>query len=94
LTYFVSDAAAADIQSMADEGRVRFGPVRTRSYLKGLTRTFQRIASFPQAYRERFEIFPPQRVCRYGAHLIFYVSEDAGVRILRIRHGREDWQDE
>lgn len=91
MSYSFSRAAEADIENIAREGLARFGTVQAGKYVDGLTRAFERIAGLPEAYRERIEFVPPQRVCRYGAHLIFYVAEFNNVRILRIRHGREDW---
>ncbi|MFN3364093.1 MAG: type II toxin-antitoxin system RelE/ParE family toxin [Allorhizobium sp.] len=45
--------------------------------------------------RQRTELSPPVRVQRYRAHLVIYLTEDGGgVLIVRVRHGREDWQED
>lgn len=49
----------------------------------------------PQMVRERSEISPPVRVYPCGSHVIVYILDHSGeVLILRVRHGREDWQAE
>lgn len=91
MTYIVSARAAADILHIAKEGLQRFGANQARAYVDGLNRSFKLIAAFPRSNRLRPELSPVQYVCRYGAHLVFYTIEGEDVRILRVRHGREDW---
>lgn len=91
MRYLISAAAAADIQHVAREGLQRFGAGQAAVYVDGLNRAFKLIAAFPLSNRERPELSPPQRVCRYGAHLVFYTTREDAVLILRVRHGREDW---
>lgn len=94
MTYFISRAAVADIDHVAREGLERFGPQQAAEYVDGMLRAFELVAAFPAANRERPELSPPQQVHRYGAHLIFYTQRGPDVEILRVRHGREDWQDD
>ena len=50
------------------------------------------LGDHPRAARLREEILPPVRVHRYQSQLIVYeVSEDDEVLVLRVRHGHEDW---
>jgi len=53
---------------------------------------FDRIASSPRMARERNKLTPPVRVQRYWAHLVLYLIEGDDILIVRLRHGREDWQ--
>lgn len=41
---------------------------------------------------ERMELDPPVRLHPYRAHLVVYVAEADGVLIVRILHGRQDWE--
>lgn len=94
MKYVISRQATADIRHIAKEGLHRFGAGQAARYIDGLNRAFTLIATFPQSSRERTELSPPQRVFRYGAHLVFYTAEESAVTILRIRHGREDWRED
>ncbi|WP_232716524.1 type II toxin-antitoxin system RelE/ParE family toxin [Epibacterium ulvae] len=51
------------------------------------------IADTPELARLRFEISPPVRIHHVESHVIVYLTDECGVRILRIRHHRENWSD-
>jgi toxin ParE1/3/4 len=38
------------------------------------------------------ELVPPVRLHPYQAHMIVYVEEGAGVLIVRVLHGSQDWE--
>ena len=38
------------------------------------------------------EFRPPVRVHFYQAHVIVYVLDGSGILVLRILHGRQDWE--
>ncbi|WP_425545487.1 type II toxin-antitoxin system RelE/ParE family toxin [Labrys sedimenti] len=42
--------------------------------------------------RERMEFRPPVRVHFYQAHVIVHVLDGSGILVLRILHGRQDWE--
>ena len=42
--------------------------------------------------REKRELRPPVRFHPYGAHLIVYVVEGDDILIVRVLHGRQDWE--
>ena len=42
--------------------------------------------------RERQEFDPPVRLHPYGAHMIVCVENGAGILVIRILHGRQDWE--
>ncbi|MFH6783095.1 MULTISPECIES: type II toxin-antitoxin system RelE/ParE family toxin [Methylobacterium] len=41
---------------------------------------------------ERRELRPPVRLHPYGAHLIVYAVERDDILIVRVLHGRQDWE--
>jgi toxin ParE1/3/4 len=91
--YRLSFAASDDILHIFLEGLDRFGPPQADEYHEGLASAFGFLAEYPRAARLRDEIDPPVRVHRYKSHMIVYdIGEDDTVLILRVRHGREDWQ--
>ena len=92
-TYRLSRSATDDLVAIFREGMKEFGLTQAEAYHDGLDRTFQFLASYPRAARLRPELSPPVRAFPYKAHLIVYdVDADDIVVILRVRHGREDWQ--
>ena len=92
MKYRLAAAVEADLLRIAVEGAQRFGPQQALAYQSGLQQAFELIAEFPLASRERPELSPPVRMHRYNAHLIAYWIDDDVVEILRVRHGREDWE--
>lgn len=73
-------------------GALRWSADQADAYLRTLGATFRLLREFPELARERAEIVPPVRVHPHRAHLIVYrVTEDA-VEVIRVLHGRRDWQ--
>lgn len=92
MTLVLSAAAETDLIDIYIEGARRFGITQAERYLDRLEKMIQLIGDTPRIARERPEITPPVRVHPIAAHLIIYLIEESGrVRILRIRHHREDW---
>jgi len=72
-----------------------FGEGQAEKYYADLERTLQFLSDNPRAARERTEITPPVRIHPYQSHIIVYMIDDNGnILILRIRHGREDWEND
>ncbi|WP_282078735.1 type II toxin-antitoxin system RelE/ParE family toxin [Epibacterium ulvae] len=49
------------------------------------------IADTPELARLRYEVSPPVRIHTVESHVIVYLTDACGVRILRIRPHRENW---
>lgn len=94
MPYRLTREAEADIIEIAEQGLNRWGLCQAQSYHNGLFEVFDLIASTPAMARQRTELTPPVRVQRYKAHLVIYLFDDVDVMIVRVRHGREDWQDD
>ncbi|WP_439636824.1 type II toxin-antitoxin system RelE/ParE family toxin [Oceanicaulis sp.] len=91
--YRLSRAAEDDIIALYLDGIRQFGTAQADRYLTELEQAFDFLAAHPFAARERTEIDPPVRCHGHGAHIVIYlVGPPAEVLILRIRHGREDWE--
>jgi toxin ParE1/3/4 len=90
--YKLSRAAEADLLDIYRTGCESFGVDQAERYFAGLEQAFAFLAEYPRAARERIEITPPVRVLPHKSHLIIYLLEDTDVLVLRIRHGREDWE--
>ena len=92
MVYRLTPKAETDIIAIAEAGLSRWGRAQAEEYHDGLYALFDLIASSPRMARERNELTPPVRVQRYGAHLVLYLIEGDDILIVRLRHGREDWQ--
>ena len=87
--------AEDDIVGIAEAGLRLFGETQALNYHLQLFDVFELIAANPQMARERNEFTPPVRVHPFKAHLIIYVlTQNDEVLIVRIRHSHEDWMEE
>jgi toxin ParE1/3/4 len=87
--------AEDDLISIYVEGAALFGRAQAASYHDALGAIFTFLGEHPAAARERTEITPPVRCHPHAAHIIVYlVDEDGDALILRIRHAREDWEND
>lgn len=92
MRYALSVEAEEDVVAIAEQGLRIFGAPQARRYHNELFDLLDLIAENPRIARERFEIKPPVRIHPFNAHLIVYrITEDDTVFVIRIRHGHEDW---
>lgn len=88
----ISTSAERDLLNIFLQGIDLFGPGQAAEYAKGLQSGFEILAAHPDAGRERDDVAPGVRIWPMDAHVIVYRRDpDGGVRILRVRHGRENW---
>lgn len=92
MTYQTTKKADEDIIGLYVRGAVEFGLAQTESYVDGLFSIFELLSDNPYMARERSELKPPARLHPYGAHMIVYVLQDSGILVVRVLHGRQDWQ--
>ena len=91
MKFRLSRAAQEDLISIYVHGVREFGMAQAEAYQDQIDHTIELIAENPQIARQRNELDPPVRVHPVNSHLIVYMIEDGAVRILRVRHAREDW---
>lgn len=92
MIFRTSPQADEDIADAYVAGAVRFGVAQAERYQDGLFATSQMLADNPLMARERRELTPPVRLYPFQAHMIAYVEDGAGVLIVRVLHGRQDWE--
>lgn len=92
MTYSLSRQADADIVALYLAGAAAFGVPQAERYQVGLQGCLENLASQPLIGRERTEFRPPVRIHFYQAHVIVYVLDGRDILILRILHGRQDWE--
>lgn len=92
MTFRLSSQAEADLIAIYLEGIELFGVRQAEAYLDHLEHAIALIGENPEMARLREEITPPVRIHPVEAHIVVYLIDDKSmVRILRIRHGRENW---
>lgn len=92
MTYRTTRQADQDIIDIYLWGCREFGQSQAEHYHEGLAGTFDLIAANPRMARERSDFNPAVRLHPYDLHLIVYVVDDAGVLIVRVLHGRREWE--
>jgi toxin ParE1/3/4 len=91
MDYKLSRKAEDDVFHLYVEGAGQFGRHQAEADYAGLEQVFAILAEHPRLARERDEITPPVRIHPYRSHIVIYVTDGDDILILRIRHGREDW---
>lgn len=89
----VSDAAQADLVDIQVYGILTFGLQASDAYLAGLQLAMDRLTVFPRMAAERLDLRKPVRILPHRSHIVVYEIEIDVVRILRVRHGSQDWYD-
>lgn len=92
MTYHTTVEADRDIIEIYVLGAQQFGVAQSERYVDELFDTFELLAENPKMARERRELNPPMRLHPYHAHLIAYLVRDGDILIVRVLHGRQDWQ--
>jgi toxin ParE1/3/4 len=88
--YSLSSKAAADLDAIYEYTILHFGMEQARVYLLGLHERFQMLAEQPTQGRKADELAPGLRRIEYQSHVVFYMSKDDGIRIVRVLHQRMD----
>lgn len=88
--YSISSKAADDLEGIYEYTILQFGLEQARVYLLGLHERFQTLAEQPTQGRKADELAPGLRRVEYQSHVVFYMSKDDGIRIVRVLHQRMD----
>ncbi|MGR3622397.1 type II toxin-antitoxin system RelE/ParE family toxin [Pseudophaeobacter sp.] len=91
MPYHLTGAAQEDLIRISVTGIENFGVSQARRYHDALFEVFDLLAASPKMARERVEFTTPCRIHRFQSHVIIYQIEGGDIRIIRVRHGREDW---
>jgi toxin ParE1/3/4 len=92
MAYRTTRQADQDIIDIYVRGVADFGVGQAEHYHQGLVSAFELLADNPGMARERAEFSPPVRLHPCQAHMIVYVEHGDGILIVRVLHGRQDWE--
>lgn len=90
--YSLTVKAAADVDGIFEYTFRTFGLDQARTYLAGLHAQLEELAAHPLRGRSAEELAPGLRRSEYQAHVVFFVQQPAGVRVIRVLHKRMDVQ--
>lgn len=90
--YWTTRRCDQDVIDIYVKGVTTFGVDQAERYHRELVATFELPAANPLMARERSEFDPPVRLHPHRSHMIVYVVEDEGVLMVRVLHGRQDWE--
>lgn len=92
MIYRKSRKADEDLIAIYLWGVTHFGVAQAEKYHASLAACFELIADFPGIAVERSILDPPVRIHRHAAHLVVYRVEQDHLLIIRVLHGRQDWE--
>jgi toxin ParE1/3/4 len=90
----LSRRAVEDLQIAYLDGLERHGRRQADAYVDDLLEALDRLADFPRLGMARSELGPTSRALVHKVHVVLYRTEGDDVFVRRIRHAREDWQNE
>ena len=93
MAWRTAEAAADDMQAIAEDGIMKFGVRHARNYTIRLIDMFDTLALHPGMAAERQASLRVIRIMPCGSHNILYIVENEDVIILRVLHGLQDWFD-
>ncbi len=89
----LSEQALRDIRNLHHESLTNFGAGQAARYVAGLLDLLDLIAANPNMARLRSEFSKPTRLQRYKSHVVFYRIDSNGVRVVRVLHGKQNWNE-
>ena len=88
--YRLSPKAADDLDGIYEYTILNFGLAQAREYLLGLHERFQNLADYPMHGRSAAQLASKLRRLEYRSHIVFYVPNNDGIRIVRVLHESMD----
>jgi len=86
--FSVSKPAQSDMRVILKYTFEQWGKEQAVRYAQGLQDCFQVLAESPEAGRACDEISKHLRRHEHGKHVVFYLLNQTGIRIVRVLHGQ------
>jgi toxin ParE1/3/4 len=87
-SYRLTEAAAADVESIARHSVQHWGFERAEAYVLALHRTFDMLAGLPDAGRDVGGLRAGYLRFEHERHSIFYQKTGTGILVVRVLHQR------
>ena len=84
--YRLTQEAVDDLDAIHEYTITNFGLEQARGYLNSLHQRFEDLAEHPALGRGAQRLAPGLRRYPFRSHVVFYVSEDRGILIVRVLH--------
>ena len=88
--YWLRPKARSDIDAIWDYTIKTWGVQQARCYITGLRDVCTELAESPGLGKRRDELYKGLRVYPFGKHVVFYITMDKGIDVVRILHGSMD----
>lgn len=88
--YRLGPRARKDLREIGAFTRRRWGELVLKRFLAALDEKISRYAENPAMGRVRDDLYPGLRSLQYEEFLVFYLTTDAGIHVVRVLHGRRD----
>ena len=82
--------ARADLKEIARHTWQTWGEVQAKKYTRAIDETMQQLAKRPQLGRRFDAVHTGIRIYPSGRHIIFYLSSNKGIDVVRVLHERRD----
>lgn len=89
--YVLSPRAQEDLSEIWDYSVERWGMDQADSYLRLLHRAIEVVAADPRVGTSCDEVCAGYRKYPAGSHMLLYRQSQAGIDIVRVLHGRMDF---
>ena len=86
----LSRLALADLHAIADYTLERWGREQALIYIDALEGRLTELAHQPLLGRRRDELAQNLLCFPFESHVVFYISRDFGIAVVRILHKRQD----
>lgn len=86
----ISPVADAEIAEVWEYTALEYGLDAADAYIADLDRVMRRLLDYPLMGADCSEVRKRYRRIRAGSHIIYYVPDDDGIRIMRVMHVRRD----
>jgi len=88
----ITNAALADLRAIRDYTLDQWGERQEAIYINEMWAKFEEMASHPEHFRERKDLFPGCRIAVQGQHIILFKVDSESLQVVRVLHSAMDFK--
>ena len=88
----LTNLARADLDEIWAYTEARWGTGQAAFYIRAMWRHIEAASGQPALWRPCSDVRPGYRKIISGSHVVFYRPIDGGIEVVRILHGRMDFE--